>query len=70
MVAVNCIITLLASIHVLRVKYQIKPFQQKSTKVYVPVTKSINFCMLMHVDINDLTQSANKFHLTAITPGP
>jgi len=29
--------------HVLRVKNQIKSFQQKSTKVYVPATKSINF---------------------------
>jgi len=42
-VTANCIIVLLASMHVLRVKNQIKPFQQKSIKVNVPVTKSINF---------------------------
>jgi len=29
--------------HVLRANKHIKPFQQKSTKVYVPVTNSINF---------------------------
>jgi len=38
-VTVNCIIILLVFMHVLRATNQIKPFQQKSTKVHVPFTE-------------------------------
>ena len=39
--------------HVLRVKNQIKPFQQKSTKAYVPFT--VHPCCADACDITDLT---------------
>jgi len=50
-VTANCIIILLASMHALRVKNQIKPFQQKSTKVYVPFTEHPLLCWCMLISL-------------------